>query len=47
MHPVYLMSVKAPAESKGEWDAFKPEATLTADEAFRPLDKGACPFIKA
>jgi branched-chain amino acid transport system substrate-binding protein len=47
MHPVYLMSVKTPAESKSEWDAFKADATLTADEAFRPLDKGGCPFIKA
>jgi branched-chain amino acid transport system substrate-binding protein len=47
LHPVYLMSVKTPAESKGEWDAFKPKATIPADEAFRPLEKGACPFIKA
>ncbi len=47
LHPVYLMSVKTPAESKGEWDAFKPSTIIPAEEAFRPLDKGGCPFIKA
>jgi branched-chain amino acid transport system substrate-binding protein len=47
MHPVYLMAVKSPAESKGEWDCFKPVSTIGAEEAFRPLDKGGCPFVKA
>ena len=40
------MQVKAPGESKGEWDAFKPVATVSAEEAFRPLEKGGCPFVK-
>jgi branched-chain amino acid transport system substrate-binding protein len=47
IHPVYLMSVKSAAESKSEWDAFKMVSTIGADEAFRPLDKGGCPFLKA
>ena len=47
LHPVYLMSVKSPAESKGEWDCFKTVATIKPEDAFRPLDKGGCPFIKA
>jgi branched-chain amino acid transport system substrate-binding protein len=47
IHPVYLMNVKAPAESKGEWDCFKMAATVKPEDAWRPLDKGGCPFIKA
>jgi branched-chain amino acid transport system substrate-binding protein len=47
LHPVYLMSVKSPAESKGEWDCFKSVATIPAEDAWRPLDKGGCPFVKA
>jgi branched-chain amino acid transport system substrate-binding protein len=47
LHPVYLMAVKSPSESKSEWDAFKMVSTISADEAFRPLDKGGCPFMKA
>jgi branched-chain amino acid transport system substrate-binding protein len=47
LHPVYLMTVKAPAESKGEWDCFKMVSTIKPEDAFRPLDKGGCPFIKS
>ena len=47
IHPVYLMSVKSAAESKGEWDAFKMVSTISPEEAWRPLDKGGCPFLKA
>ena len=47
IHPVYLMQVKTPAESKGAWDVFKTVATIAPADAWRPLDKGGCPFIKA
>ena len=47
IHPVYLMQVKTPAESKGAWDVFKTVATISPADAWRPLDKGGCPFIKA
>ena len=47
LHPLYLMAVKTPAESKGEWDVFKTVATIKPEDAFRPLDKGGCPFLKA
>jgi branched-chain amino acid transport system substrate-binding protein len=47
LHPVYLMTIKSPAESKGEWDCFKTVATISPEDAFRPLDKGGCPFVKA
>jgi branched-chain amino acid transport system substrate-binding protein len=46
MHPMYLLQVKAPAESKGEWDVFKVSATIPADQAFRPLRDGGCPLVK-
>jgi branched-chain amino acid transport system substrate-binding protein len=47
LHPVYLMQVKTPAESSGEWDVLKVVATTPADQAFRPMSEGGCPFIKA
>lgn len=47
IHPSYLWEVKKPSESKGPWDYCKLLATTPADEAFRPLDKGGCPLVKA
>jgi branched-chain amino acid transport system substrate-binding protein len=47
LHPVYLMAIKSPAESKGEWDCFKTISTISPEDAWRPLDKGGCPFVKA
>jgi branched-chain amino acid transport system substrate-binding protein len=46
IHPMYLLQVKTPAESKSEWDVFKIADTIPADKAFRPLAEGACPLIK-
>jgi branched-chain amino acid transport system substrate-binding protein len=45
VHDMYLMQVKAPAESKGEWDLFKLVETIPGDRAFRPLDAGSCPLV--
>jgi branched-chain amino acid transport system substrate-binding protein len=47
LHPVYLMTAKTLAESKGDWDYFKLVATINPEDAWRPLAKGGCPFIKA
>ena len=47
IHPAYLWEVKKPSESKGAWDYCKLIATTPADQAFRPLDKGGCPLVKA
>jgi branched-chain amino acid transport system substrate-binding protein len=47
VHDMYLFEVKKPEESKGEWDVYKLLATVPGDEAFRPLDKGNCPLVKA
>jgi branched-chain amino acid transport system substrate-binding protein len=47
LHPMYLLGAKPVAESKGDWDYFKVLATIKAEDAFRPLDQGGCPFVKA
>ena len=47
LHPVFLMTTKTLAESKGDWDYFKLVATIKPEDAWRPLDKGGCPFVKA
>jgi branched-chain amino acid transport system substrate-binding protein len=45
IHPMYLVEVKTPAESKGPWDYFKIRATIPAEEAFRPLSEGGYPLV--
>ncbi len=47
LHPMYLYKAKTSAESKGDWDYFQLVATIKPEDAFRPLDKGGCPFVKA
>jgi branched-chain amino acid transport system substrate-binding protein len=47
IHPMYLLQVKTPAESKSEWDVFKVVDTIPAEKAFRPLNEGGCPLVKA
>ena len=46
IHPVYLVEVKKPAESKGPYDYYKVLQTIPADKAFRPLNEGNCPLVK-
>ncbi|MCL2427663.1 MAG: ABC transporter substrate-binding protein [Alphaproteobacteria bacterium] len=43
--PAYLFEVKTPPESKGPWDYYKLVTTTPADQAFRPLADGKCPFV--
>ncbi|WP_298953556.1 ABC transporter substrate-binding protein [uncultured Methylobacterium sp.] len=47
VHDMYLMQVKTPAESKGEWDLYKQVAVVKGDDAFRPMGEGNCPLVKA
>ncbi|MGY4803050.1 ABC transporter substrate-binding protein [Teichococcus aerofrigidensis] len=47
IHPAYLFQVKRPEESKGPWDYYKLVGTVAAEEAFRPMDQGGCPLVKA
>jgi branched-chain amino acid transport system substrate-binding protein len=46
IHQLYLLQVKAPEESKSQWDVFKIVGTIPADKAFRPLNEGGCPLLK-
>lgn len=46
VHDMYLVQVKTPAESKGEWDLYKVLATVPGDQAYRPLADGGCPLVK-
>ena len=46
IHPAYLFEVKKPAESKSTGDVYKLVSTLSAAEAFRPLDEGNCPLVR-
>jgi len=45
IHPMYLLQVKSPAESKGDWDYFKILSTIPAEQAFRPMSEGNCPLV--
>jgi branched-chain amino acid transport system substrate-binding protein len=44
---MYLLEVKTPAESRGEWDLLKVVATIPGDEAFLPLSESECPLVKS
>ena len=46
IHPVHLVEVKSPAESREPWDYYKLVASIPADEAFRPLAEGGCPLVR-
>jgi branched-chain amino acid transport system substrate-binding protein len=43
---VYLMEVKTPQESRGEWDLLKVTETISGADAFRPLDQSECPLVR-
>jgi len=44
--PAYLFEVKKPEESKGPWDYYKLIATISPDDAAKPLEASDCPLIK-
>ena len=46
IHPVYLVEVKSPSESKGPYDYYKVLQTIPTDNAFRPLSESDCPLVK-
>ncbi len=45
VHDMYLVQVKKPDESKGEWDLYKIVRTIPGDEAFRPLAESQCKLV--
>jgi branched-chain amino acid transport system substrate-binding protein len=42
IHPMYLMEVKRPDQSKSTWDILKVVSILDGEEAFRPESEGNC-----
>jgi branched-chain amino acid transport system substrate-binding protein len=45
-HPMYLVRVKAPNESKYPWDYYQIVKTIPADQAFPTVEQQACPLVK-
>jgi branched-chain amino acid transport system substrate-binding protein len=45
-HDMYIVQVKTPAESKGDWDYYKILKTMKGDEAFGKLADSTCPLVK-
>ncbi|MBB4262980.1 MULTISPECIES: hypothetical protein [unclassified Bradyrhizobium] len=43
---MYLAQVKAPKDSKGEWDLYKILRTIPAQEVTIPLTESACLLLK-
>lgn len=46
IHDMYLMEVKAPAQSKGAWDYYNILGTIPANQAFMPLAQSQCSLVK-
>ena len=46
VHDMYLMRIKKPSESKSKWDVYEYLDTVPAEQAFRPMSEGGCPYIK-
>jgi branched-chain amino acid transport system substrate-binding protein len=44
--PAYLFEVKKPDESKYPWDYYKLVATISPDDASKPLEASECPLVK-
>ena len=45
-HDMYIVQVKSPAESKGDWDFYKILKTMKGEEAFGKLADSTCPLVK-
>jgi branched-chain amino acid transport system substrate-binding protein len=45
LHEMYLVRVKAPAESRGPWDVYNILRTIPGDEAFPALAASTCPYV--
>jgi branched-chain amino acid transport system substrate-binding protein len=46
IHQAYLFEVKKPEESKYPWDYYKLVATISPEDAAKPLEASECPLIK-
>nr|WP_133772098.1 ABC transporter substrate-binding protein [Enterovirga rhinocerotis] len=46
VHPMYLVQVKKPSESKYPWDYLTIKQEVSAEEAFQPLSESRCSLVK-
>jgi branched-chain amino acid transport system substrate-binding protein len=46
VHPMFVMEVKNPSESKGPWDYYHVRNTIPPEQAFPPLSQSRCGLIK-
>lgn len=46
IHPLYLLQVKSPDQSKSTWDLLQVVGTIAGEDAFRAEGEGQCPLIK-
>ena len=46
VHDMYLMQVKAPADSKKPWDYMKVVTTIPGDQAFTTVAESKCSVLK-
>jgi branched-chain amino acid transport system substrate-binding protein len=47
IHDMHLFRVKAPSQSKGGWDLYQLIRSTPGEQAYRPLNEGGCPMVKA
>ncbi|MDY7116526.1 ABC transporter substrate-binding protein [Halomonas sp. SSL-5] len=45
VHDMYLVEVKAPEDSEGEWDLYRVLRTIPGDQAFQSLEKSSCSLM--
>lgn len=45
VYDMYLVEVKSPEESQGEWDLYRVLRTIPGEQAFQSLEKSSCPLI--
>lgn len=44
---MFLLRARAPDKSKSEWYLLEVAETIPGKDAFRPLNEGGCPLVKA
>jgi branched-chain amino acid transport system substrate-binding protein len=45
-HPMYIMQVKRPSESKYPWDYYRVVQKMSGEQAFGKLADSTCPLVK-
>jgi len=45
VHDMYLVRVKTPEESEGEWDYYEVLATISGEDAYQSLEDGSCDLV--